>query len=160
MVMPSKSTQELVKFVLTALQAIAIFCSVPIAVATYYNNSAAERDRSEKARQAVERELQRPYFEKQLALYLEAAKVVSHLATSTSNKEQFEDRFWQLYWGELAFVESSEIAASMVSFCRTHFSDQSKCNAAGGKRLSAIELARQGSKEVRDRWQQPAQPQR
>jgi hypothetical protein len=66
---------------------------------------------SEQKEHAVtaKRELQRPFYEKQLTLYLEASKVAAQLAyLKEHNKEDqaIEARFWQLYWGELALVES------------------------------------------------------
>jgi hypothetical protein len=75
------------------------------------------------------RESQKPFLERQLAFYFEAARVTGKLATLTPNKSVAnqdqpvsEDwawarrRFWELYWGELAAVESPEVARAMVQF--------------------------------------------
>jgi hypothetical protein len=63
-------------------------------------------------------EATRPYLDKQLALYTEATKVTAIIATSTDSEaiEQATKRFKELYWGELAFVERSDVARAMVSF--------------------------------------------
>jgi hypothetical protein len=50
-----------------------------------------------------------------------------------------EARFWELYWGELAFVETQQVADLMVTFCLKHFaSDESKlakCRTRGSRDL-------------------------
>jgi hypothetical protein len=91
--------------------------------------AAAEISRREQATQIAIRESQKPFLERQLAFYFEAAKVTAKLATltlgkSATNQDQpvHEDwawargRFWELYWGELAAVESPEVARAMVHF--------------------------------------------
>ncbi len=58
--------------------------------------------------QARRNEARRPYLNLQLTLYQEATKTVSVLATSSDQAElaRAEERFWQLYYGELAMVEN------------------------------------------------------
>jgi hypothetical protein len=55
---------------------------------------------------AAQRELLKPYYEKKMALYLEASQVAAHLATNGADNAKWRDRFFELYWGELGFVES------------------------------------------------------
>lgn len=57
-----------------------------------------------------------PFLKLQLSLYTEASQVASVLATSTDNAEveKSKERFWKLYWGELALVENSQVEAAMV----------------------------------------------
>lgn len=68
------------------------------------------------------RDSQRPFLEKQLAFYFEAAKATAKLATLPPERTASEDwawaqkRFWELYWGELGVVESTDVAAAMVHF--------------------------------------------
>src|SRR5438270_10375661 len=53
----------------------------------------------------------RPFLDLQIKLYQEATKIASVLATSNDTKElqAAEERFWQLYWGELGLVENGGI---------------------------------------------------
>lgn len=64
------------------------------------------------------REYQRAFFDKQLALYMEAAQTTSVLASSTDQavRKKAEARFWELYWGQLALVEDRAVAGKMVEF--------------------------------------------
>ncbi len=58
----------------------------------------------------------KPFLERQLALYTEASQVAAVLATSIddADRRKAKERFWKLYWGELALVENSQVEASMV----------------------------------------------
>jgi hypothetical protein len=103
-------------------------------------------------------ELRRAYDEKQLELYLDASRVAAHLAAVPADDSEHEAllaRFWELYWGQLAFVESPDVEAKMVKVCELYVSrdDTSRCHAGTGSNLgAAIELARVGSEEVKARW--------
>ena len=62
------------------------------------------------------------FKEMQNKLYTETTSVISYLTIhkdyhSTKYKEKI-DRFWQLYWVELSFVETKEVEGSMVKFGR------------------------------------------
>jgi hypothetical protein len=169
---PSEPNRKAVKFWLDCLQVVTVVAGVSTAVATFVYHSSDQRDRA--AEQAghmqeqldnVQRELERPYQEKKLHLYLDAARVLAHLAASpTVDKENIEARFWELYWGELAFVESRgpnpSVESLMVEFCRHYFGAE-RCSRAGtgeGKGRTneaegaAIEMARAASKEIHDEW--------
>ena len=63
-------------------------------------------------------EATRPFLERQLKLYPEAAHVAAILATSQDGAERASayKRFWELYWGELALVENQDVEAAMVAF--------------------------------------------
>ena len=64
-------------------------------------------------------EAQKPFLEKQLALYFETARVVGILVTAKPNEppwEEAERRFWALYWSELAMVEHKLVEAGMARF--------------------------------------------
>jgi hypothetical protein len=150
---------------LAIAQPIAIIVGSILAVATYVVQQ-------ENQKNATQRELRRPYDEKQLALYLEASRIVAHLAAMPDvEREKHEIRFWELYWGELAFVESrvQDAASSagqsptveqlMVEFCERHFG-RDRCHAAssGSSVPAAINLSRQASDEIRVRWTEPATP--
>ena len=63
-------------------------------------------------------EAAKPFLSLQLALYKEAVGVTAKIATLAAGPEQDRNiqRFWELYWGELAFVESKEVESAMVNF--------------------------------------------
>jgi hypothetical protein len=63
-------------------------------------------------------EATKPFLERQLKLYTEAAQVAALIATSSdaSTVVKSTERFWQLYWGELALVENREVEAAMVQY--------------------------------------------
>jgi hypothetical protein len=73
-------------------------------------------------------EVQKPFLDKQLALYLEASQVVGRLVAKdlydpTNPPEDVWkvdlDRFEELYWSELTMVEHTEVATAMVGFRTT-----------------------------------------
>ena len=59
-------------------------------------------------------EARKPFLDRQLALYTEATRKTAILATSSDpdviNKAR--QRFWELYWGELAMVENGGLSAN------------------------------------------------
>ena len=174
---PTAEMREITKFWLDCLQVIVVIIAVFTAIHTYRNDiddkrSKADQDRKAAADQldTVKRELQRPYQEKQLSIYVDATRVVAHLAASpTVDKEANEARFWELYWGDLAFVESPAVEGLMVTFCHAYFDDPARCETAIPnpdevakhralrKENIAIDLAREASKEIAERWAQIGQ---
>ena len=62
-------------------------------------------------------EARKPFLERQLKLYTEATQAAATLATSRNPLEvaAASDRFWSLYWGELALVEDREVETAMVN---------------------------------------------
>jgi hypothetical protein len=186
---PKEETRVAIKFWLDCLQVVTVIVGVVTAAVTFLNYSkeqqsqAAEEGRrvaeqnkhAKEQLDAVRRELERPYQERKLSLYLDAARVLAHLASSPhNNKEATEARFWELYWGELAFVESRtegeknngplSVEHLMVQFCHEYF-DPSRCTKGGSPsagstkvrstptEAAAINMARQASEEIRDRWE-------
>ena len=65
-------------------------------------------------------EATRPFLDRQLKLYTEATQAAATLATSPSKEEisSAKQRFWSLYWGELALVEDKRVEAAMVQLGR------------------------------------------
>jgi hypothetical protein len=63
-------------------------------------------------------EATRPFLDRQLGLYTEATLAAATLATSSSKEELTlsRQRFWSLFWGELALVEDTQVEAAMVRF--------------------------------------------
>jgi hypothetical protein len=161
---PGEKTRENVRFVSDLLQAIAIIFTIVWAATTFRHQVATEAE-------GARRELSRPYSEKQLDLYLDAARVVARLATSPdgADRSETEARFWELYWGELAFVESRAKDAGgkpsvedlMVEFCQEYFNPELCHDAGRAKVVAAFKLSRLASDEVRQHWEnigRPVQP--
>jgi hypothetical protein len=60
-------------------------------------------------------EATKPFLDRQLALYSEAARVAAQVATlgDTEAGQKARARFWELYWGELALVENKAVEGAM-----------------------------------------------
>ncbi len=65
-------------------------------------------------------EATRPFLDRQLKLYTEATQAAARISTSSSKDEiaSAKQRFWSLYWGELALVEDKRVEAAMVELGR------------------------------------------
>jgi hypothetical protein len=65
-------------------------------------------------------EATRPFLDRQLKLYTEATQAAATISTSSSKEEvdAAKQRFWSLYWGELALVEDKRVEAAMVQLGR------------------------------------------
>ncbi len=100
-----------------SLEASIKILSILGAVATFawgvFQFTATQKQQSETRRI----EATKPFLERQLALYTEATQLASTIATTTDakKKEQSLDRFWSLYWGELALVEDAFVEGAMVN---------------------------------------------
>lgn len=140
---PTSRTRRVVSFYAQVLQAAAIVIGGVWALWSFEN------------------QLQAPYDEKQLSLYLEAARVAADLAKlpNGTHRDKSVRRFWQLYWGELAFVESraglkdeNSIESRMVKLCNAVFG-KDNCKAEP-KSLAgcAINLSHAASDEIQSRW--------
>ena len=75
-------------------------------------------DRAREAQVITLRESRKPFLERQLALYFEATRAASQLATlrAGAQRDRARQRFWELYWGELGLVEDDEVAKAMRDF--------------------------------------------
>ena len=136
---PSSGTRRVVTFYAQVLQAAAIVLGGGWALWSY------------------EQQLQAPYDEKQLNLYLDAARVAADMAKLPAGheKQKTEQRFWELYWGELAFVESPVIEDRMVKLCNAVFKDEKQCSHPKGDvslDSCAIRLSHLASEEIQERW--------
>jgi hypothetical protein len=63
-------------------------------------------------------EAKKPFLDRQLALYVEASQITAKIATSKDSNElaKSQQRFWELFWGELALVENNGVELAMVAF--------------------------------------------
>src|SRR5262245_19255545 len=72
--------------------------------------------------EAAQRESKKVFLEKQAKLYFEAVPLVARLAIATTPgaiAEADEQRFRELFWGELGMVEDVGVARSMDLFERS-----------------------------------------
>src|SRR5271165_886051 len=80
-------------------------------------NQAIERkDQSERESRTRLIEAQKPFLDKQLALYLETSQVVGRLVAEDMYWQEWSrdlERFEELYWSELTMVEHTEVASAM-----------------------------------------------
>jgi hypothetical protein len=165
---PLMKTREAIKFWLDCFQVVAVFGGVAAVAITYF---------SYKSNQAIElqnqiMELQKPFNEKQLELYVEAAQVAARIAEeigTTSGADAVSKidrdtvvRFWELYYGQLVFVESSgvnnSVATKMNDFCVAVF-EKEKCSKSADYKDGittleklAITLANTASAEIKNKW--------
>jgi hypothetical protein len=96
--------------------------------------------------EARARESKRPFLEKQLELYFEACEVTATMASDTSERERVdkaEIRFRQLYWGELALVETNDVERIMEAFANVFAEVSSSPVAVQFRRSLLTELAYQ-----------------
>src|SRR5262245_55239660 len=164
---PTKANREAIRFWLDCLQIFTVVVGILAVAGTFYQY--AQDQKAQVA--AIKRDLERPYQEKKLALYLDAARVLARLANSPDDdveRPSTEARFWELYWGELAFVESrtkdetmdgpKSVESLMVKFCHEFFGAQDmRCSSPNDKVAAAIKTARRASKEVRKQWKKIGQ---
>lgn len=80
-----------------------------------------EQQQKEKEIDAVLREARKPFLERQLALYFEAATAASKISNLTDGPERQKarKRFGELYDGELSIVEDQPVAKAMGNFKKT-----------------------------------------
>jgi hypothetical protein len=147
---PNKETRERWDFVFKAIQSLVIVIGVLWAAYTFWDTR--------------HRELQKPFDEKQLALYADAARVLAHLSVSDNPDPETTVRFWELYLGELPLVESTDdkdsIAAKMNEFCNKKMNNMPLCSASiNTKQLPenspqkiAVELAKKAREEIQSKW--------
>ena len=104
---------------LTILGAIATFAWTSL---TYFDTAKRERakeaDDKAKATAAQRLAAMQPFLERQLRLFEDATQTTAYLATipESTNRAVKLERFWQLYWGELALVEHGKVEEAMVQF--------------------------------------------
>jgi hypothetical protein len=95
------------------IQLLAIIGSAMWALYQYLDSAERQAQQLASARRI---EAQKPFLEKQLGLYFEAAEVAGKLsAWKVADKRWVgnEARFWQLYWSDLAVVATEEVQHAM-----------------------------------------------
>lgn len=63
-------------------------------------------------------EANHPFLDKQRSIYTEATRVTAVIAISTviMDVTTVKQRFYELYWGELALVERGKVVQAMIKF--------------------------------------------
>jgi hypothetical protein len=102
--------------------------------------------------------------------YIETSAVVGQLVALDTSESAWQDarkRFWELYWSELAMVETPEVGSAMVDFGRQLTSltlaldgDQATSkNAAGRLNAAAVTVAHALWDSIQESWGlSPASP--
>lgn len=95
-------------------------------------------------------EARRPFLERQLNLYTEATKAASTLATSSKSVEveTATEKFWALYYGELAMVEDKKVEDAMVRLGKALQAKES----ATSIRKSSLRLAHACRESLAESW--------
>jgi len=114
----------------------------------------------------VKKEFQKPFYQRQMDLCLEASNAASTLATSSDRKvaEEAYASFWRLYYGPLAAVEQSEqstdtspqVAGKMVDYGQM-LKDSCKnrpCPSSEFEQAS-LQLAHECRRLFRQAWEDP-----
>jgi hypothetical protein len=139
-----------------------ILTMVGAALWTIYTYSEQQRvaalvvDKQNQRESAIRQfEAQRPFLDKQLALYFETSEVVGRLVTlaPTDPKwSQDERRFWALYWSELSMVEQDGVEGAMVRLgtsLKKYKADPSQISAV---EKDALGLAHSIGASIKRRW--------
>lgn len=114
----------------------------------------------------VKKEFQKPFYQRQMDLCLEASGAAATLATARDRKaaEAAHATFWRLYWGPLAAVEQSEqssdaspqVAAKMVDYGNMlRASCQTRPCPSGDLEQASLELAHECRRLFRQAWDDP-----
>lgn len=128
---------------------------------TYFSTRASELAKDERARAAESRtalrESQKPFLEKRLEYYTEAATLTATIARSKDAKKvaQAKDRFWTLYSGPLALVEDEGVEHAMVQFGNC-LKNQKDCSAPLD--ILSLEVAHQCKSSITQDWGPPGPP--
>lgn len=148
-----------IKFTSEILQVVGVVCSAIWVAFTYADNSRTQND-------ATIRELRRPYQQKKLDLYVEASRVVAHLSAipNDPDRAKTEARFWELYWGDLALVQSTpfdengitmqySVQRLMSNFCYETFTkEQCGIRRNDSKQRAGVDFVMTASREVKTQW--------
>ena len=103
-------------------------------------------------------EAQKPFLQKQLDLYYETVQVAGKLATLKPDEAEWQSakqRFYMLFWSELALVESGRVAAAMVHFREVLNGYEPKPAEAGSAndlRNASISLSHAIRDDIKDLW--------
>jgi hypothetical protein len=94
----------------------------------------------------------RPFWEKQISLYVEATSATAILATTNSESEWNAalKEFWRLYYGPLVIVESDAVAHEMIAFGKVIEGLVFETRSSSNLKNPSLELARVCRLSIRD----------
>ncbi len=128
---------------------------------TYLTARADEARKAEDARageaKTALRESQKPFLEKRLEYYTEAATVTATIARSKDPRKvaQARERFWTLYWGPLALVENEGVDQAMVQFGNC-LQDRKHC--PDSLEILSLAVAHRCEQSISESWGVPSPP--
>ncbi len=116
-------------------------------------NLDAQKENARLNDELSKREFAKPLFEKQFALYLEATEATATIGNSTDLVERkvAEKKFWRLYHGPLAVVESKDVSGAMSAFGDCLDGTVKGCNDVRLQELSLV-LATKAQKSITRDW--------
>lgn len=115
-----------------------------------------KKEADERARATAAQRLagMQPFLERQLRFFEEATQTAAILATTSDSPDRAKriERFWQLYWGELALVEHGKVASAMVAFgdALTAGADKNQLQ------LLALHITYACRNELAESWAEPS----
>ena len=123
----------------------------------FFVQRADELEQSALQAHTNERESKKVFLDKQADLYFEAVRVVSMIATAKTPGEinaGVEQRFWELYWGELGMVEDSNVEEAMALFGRSlhAFRESDNPDCAAERRPISLTLSHCVRKSLGKNW--------
>jgi hypothetical protein len=123
-VIPKEGTME--KYIDTLIKIFPILVAVAgglWTLNTYFDNQRQASQLEQAARVREERsqllQAQQPFLEHRWKAYIETSSVAGALVvldTADPSWVNARRRFWELYWSELAMVETPDVATAMVNF--------------------------------------------
>ena len=152
----------------TGLGAIIAAIALPIAglwsLYAYINDQHRQlQDASERHDRDIAialRDSQRPFLEKQLSIYLSIVNITSAIAniTSTSKYEQEDiktplEKFWRLYYGELAAVQTDRVAEAVIEFGKKIGEMQNSSVVADSLKYHSLCIAHAVRHSIQATWQ-------
>ncbi len=106
---------------------------------------------------ATEIAFRKPYWEKQITLYLEATSTAATLASTDDEHEwdQARNTFWRLYHGPLCLVEDRAVEAAMIDFGMALDEAQIDFGNRSGLSELSLNLAIACRNSIRSDWKVP-----
>ena len=134
---------------------------------TYFDSQRQANQQEQSAREKEQRsqllQAQQPFLEHRWKAYIETSGVAGALVAlepADPAWTQAEKRFWELYWSELAMVETPDVESAMVDFggrlnavgASLAKNQAGLANARSQLNASALRLARALKESIQSSW--------